>query len=135
MEGGSGLGALGWGEPSGGVGGEVEGEAILEVGETFAEVLPIAPAGLDERGEALHLLPSDGGLDVEGLEVVAEVGVDVLVIVAFGQLAELPGEALTAGIVDPARAPAVAAPVAEAFHIGLEALAAHDVHGPPPRPW
>ena len=47
----------------------------------------------------LQLLPADGRLHVERLEVVAEVAVDVLVVVAVRQVAELPAEALAAGVV------------------------------------
>ena len=54
--------------------------------------------------------------------------VGVLVIVPLRQFAQLPAEALVAGIVDAAGAPAITAPVAEAFGDHLELLIAHDIH-------
>ena len=73
----------------------------------------VALARRDEALEARQLGAADGRLHVGGLEVVAEVAVDVLVVVAVGQGAELLAEALAAGVVLAARAVAVAAPVAD----------------------
>lgn len=70
-----------------------------------------------------------GGLHVGDLEVVAEVGVDVFVVVAVGQAAELLAEALATGVVAAGGAVAVAAPVAEGFGDGLE-LAVVGEHRP-----
>ena len=53
--------------------------------------------------------------------------IDVLVVVAFGEFAELPAEAFVAGVVFAGGAPAVAAPIAEAFGVGLERGFADDV--------
>ena len=53
--------------------------------------------------------------DVERLQIVAEMGVNVFVVVALRQFAELPVEAFAAGVVLAAGAPAVAAPIAEAL--------------------
>src|SRR4051794_31257760 len=94
---------------------QMELEELLEIGQAAAQILPVAPACFAEGGELLNLLPADGCLNVERLQVITEVGVDVLVIVAEGQFAELPAKAFTAGVVLAARAPAIAAPVAEAF--------------------
>ena len=77
-------------------------EAISQVGQPIAQQPPVPFAGLDEAGEFLQLGAADGGLHVGDLQVVAEVGVDVLVVVAEGQLAELLAEAVAAGVV-PAR--------------------------------
>ena len=84
-----------------------------EVGEVFL-------AAFDEVGEFGDLGDAEGGLHVGGLEVVADVRVGVLVVVAAGEGAELPVEALAAGVVDAGLAPAVAAPVAEAVDEDLE---------------
>src|ERR1035437_1541340 len=73
----------------------------------------VALARSDEPLEARKLGTADGRLHVRGLEVVAEVAVDVLVVVAVGQAAELLGEALAAGVVLAAGAVAVATPVAD----------------------
>ena len=66
----------------------------------------------DERGQLLELRAADRRLHVAHLEIVAEVGIDVFVIVAVGERAELPVEALAAGIAHARLAPAIAAPVA-----------------------
>ena len=62
--------------------------------------------------ELVELGQAAGGLHVGDLEVVAGVGVGVLVVVAGGQAAELPGEAFLAGVVLAGGAEAVPAPVA-----------------------
>ena len=54
--------------------------------------------------------------------------VDVLVVVAHGKVAQLPVEALVAGVVLARGAPAVAAPVAEGFRAGLQDRLRGDVH-------
>ena len=65
------------------MGGQAEFEDMLEIGEAGAEDFPVAFAGFDEGGEFFELLPAYGGLGVERLEVVAEVAVNVFVIVAL----------------------------------------------------
>ena len=79
----------------------------------------------------MQLRAADGGLRIEGLQVVAEMAVDVFVIVALGQVAEFPAETFAAGIVVSAGAPAVTAPIAEAFHERLERHVAHDIDRAP----
>src|SRR4051812_10791679 len=95
--------------------GQMELEELLEIGQAVAQILPVVPAGFAEGGKLLDLLPADGCLNVERLQVIAEVRVNVFVVVAEREFTELPAEAFTAGVVLAARAPAVAAPVAEAF--------------------
>jgi len=101
------------------VGREREVENMIEIGEGNAEGIPVPFAGLDEGGEFFELNASNGGLGVERLEVVAEVAVDVFVVVALGEFAELPAEAFLAGIVLAGGAPTVAAPVAKTFGVGF----------------
>src|SRR5208283_4795414 len=103
-----------------------EVENRVQVAKAVAEAVPVVDAGLDELGEFLELDSADGGLDVEGLEVVAEMGVGEFVVVAFGQFAQLPVEAFAAGVVHAAGAPAVPAPVAKALDDGLEFEALDD---------
>ena len=110
------------------MGGEAEFEDILEIGEACAEDFPVAFAGFDESGEFFELLPAYGGLGVERLEIVAEVAVNVFVVVALGQLAELPTEALAAGVVFAGGAPAVAAPVAEALGVSFKRRMLDDIY-------
>ncbi len=120
-------GVRGGGGPGGGVGGEGEIDVCFKAVEAATEGFPIFLAGLDEVAEAAELDAADGCLWVEGLEVVAEVAVDVFVVVALGEFAELPLEALAAGVVFSGRAPAVSAPVAEGLGVGFEAGAADDI--------
>ena len=101
---------------------------LLQWSKPLAKDIPVVFAGVDELRQSLELHPPDGGLGIERLEVEAQVAVSVLVVVALRQLSELPFEALVAGVVDAARTPTVAAPVAEAFGDHLELLSAHDVH-------
>ena len=117
--------------PCCGVGGQAEFEDIFEVGETSAKDFPVAFTGLDEGGKFFELLTANGSLGVERLEVVTKVAVNVFVIVALGQLAELPTEAFAAGVVFARGAPAVAAPVAETLGVGFEGWVFDDIHRAP----
>ncbi len=75
---------------------------------------------------------ADGGLEIGDLEVVADVRVDVLVVVAEGKVAVLPLEALAAGVVLAGIAPAVASPVAEGFDKHLELVVVGKTAPPSP---
>ena len=110
------------------MGRELELDKFFEVGERGAEIIPVVHARLDERGQFLQLLPTNRGLRVKWLQVVAEVRINVFVIVAFRQFAKLPAETLVAGVVLAAGAPAVAAPVAETLDKHFQFHVAHDVH-------
>ena len=105
-------------------------EKLLQVGEPSAEGFPVLLTGLDECGEASQLDAADGGLGIEGLQIIPHVAVDVFVVVSFGKLTELPAEPLVAGVVLAAGAPAVASPVAEALDERFELHVARDVHRP-----
>ena len=74
-------------------------EDVGEVGQPLMQPAEVPPARLDEARELAELRHADGRLHVGELQVVADVRVDVLVVVAVGQLAELPVEALAAGVV------------------------------------
>ena len=107
---------------------ELELDVFLQIRQRGAEEIPVVHARLDERGQLLQLLAANGRLRVERLQVVAEVRVNVFVVVAFGQFAEFPAEAFMAGVVLAAGAPAIAAPVAETFREHLELHVADDIH-------
>ncbi len=94
-------------------------EALVQPGEVRA-------ARGDEAVELVELRDADGGLHVGELEVVADVRVDVLVVVAVRQVAELLVEALAAGVLLARLAPAVAAPVAEGLGEHLEPALVRD---------
>ena len=110
------------------MGRQAELEELLEIGQAAAQGFPVAFASFDECRELLELLATDGGLGIEWLQIKTEMAVDVFVIVALGQLTELPAEALVARIVLPARAPAVATPVAETLGVRLERRSSNDAH-------
>lgn len=116
--------------PPDGVRGQGELKHVIKVGEADAEGFPVLLTRFDEGGELFELLTADGGLRVERLQVITEVAVDVFVIVAFGEFAELPAEAFVAGVVLAGGAPAVAAPIPEALGVGLERGTADDVDRP-----
>lgn len=66
-------------------------------------------AALDESGEFFQLFAADGRLHIRHFQIVTEMAVNVLMVVAFGKLAELPVEAMPAEIV-PARGTDAIAP-------------------------
>ncbi len=117
--------------PASGMGGEHEIKELLEVTESISEVFPVVDPGLDEGGEFLELGAADGGLDVQGLQVVAKVGVNEFVVITLGEVAELPVEPFGTGVVDAAGTPAVATPIAEAVDDGFKFEAVDDVDGAP----
>ena len=100
--------------------GEAEVEGFFEPAEAGAQIFPIAFSCLDKGRELLELLATNRSLDIQRLQVVAEVAVYVFMIVSPRQLAELPIEALVARVVPARGTPAVPAPIAEAFRISLE---------------
>ena len=73
----------------------------------------ILPTLFDEGGQLLELCAADRRLHIRDLEVVAEVRVDVLVIVALRQFAVLSVETVAAEAILARRADAVAPPVAQ----------------------
>src|SRR6266404_4606954 len=110
--------------------GEHEVEEFGAIVQSAAEVFPIINPRLDKLRQALKLHAPDGGLDVERLEIVAEVGVNEFVIVALRQLAQLPIKSLPARIVLAAGAPAIPSPIAKAFEDVLEFDRANDIDRP-----
>ena len=106
--------------PARGMGGQGEIQDLLAIAQGTAQVIPIVDAGLDEARQFFQLGAADGGLDVERFEVIAEMRINVFVVVTLGQFAQFPFEPLAAGVVNAAGTPAIAAPVAEAVHDGLE---------------
>ena len=77
------------------------------------KLLEILFAPGDELIEFPELGATDGGLHVRDLEVVADVAVNVFVVIAVGQSAELLAEAFPAGIAFPPGAVAIPSPVTE----------------------
>ena len=97
-----------------------EDENVFQWKQGVAEIGEVGLATLDEAGELGDLRDAERGLHVGRFEVIADVRVGVFVVVAAGQGAELPVEALAAGIVDAGLAPAIAPPVAEAVDQDLQ---------------
>src|SRR5262249_27674384 len=81
------------------------------------------PSGHEFR-QLAELLPADGGLDVERLQVITEVTIDVLVVVTTRELTQLPTKSFAAGIVLAGRAPTIATPISKRFGNPLELPAA-----------
>src|SRR5688572_22354578 len=77
------------------------------------------PAPLDESRELLQLGDADGGLHIGRLQIVADVRVDVLVIVPVRQITKVPVESLATGVFLSGITPAIASPVTERFDDGL----------------
>src|SRR5438128_158983 len=98
-----------------------EDELVLIARECLAEEGVVATAGGDEVVEAVELLDPDRRLQVGRLQVVAEVRVDVLVVVALRKVAVALLETDPAGVLAAGIAPAVAAPVADRLDDPLQA--------------
>ena len=77
------------------------------------EQRPVPVAGFNELIQFRQLGDADSRLHIGHLQVVANVGVGVLVVVPIREPTELPVEPSTAGVVTTGRAPTVTAPVAE----------------------
>lgn len=88
-------------------------DVMLISAELTAKVCEVFPPRPDEPAELGELGTADGSLHIGDLEIVSDVGVDVLVVVAEGERAEFLGEPLAAGIVMAGLAPAVPSPVPE----------------------
>src|SRR6185436_2585733 len=88
-------------------------QPLFEIGEIF-------PACCDETFQSGHLRQRARGLHVGYLEVVAQVRIRVLVVIAERKIAELPFETLATGVVLARRAIAVAPPIAETVRNLLE---------------
>src|SRR5882672_7236238 len=104
-----------------------EVEKLRAVVQSAAQILPISDAGLDELGQPLKLNASDGGLDVQRLEIIAQMRIDKFMIVAFRQISKLPFESFAAGIVFAAGTPAIASPIPKTLDDGPEFEAADHV--------
>src|SRR5580658_1102706 len=94
-------------------GGFGQNENVVKIAEGSLQLGEVLASLGDEARQLLELRDSDGGLHVGRFEVVADVAIDVFVVVSGGQIAKFPFEAPTAGIGFPRIAPAVAAPVAK----------------------
>ena len=66
------------------MGGQTEVEEFFQIGQAAAEGLPVVFACFDESRQPLELLAADGCLRIEGLQIVAQMTVDIFVVVAFG---------------------------------------------------
>src|SRR5438132_1560060 len=88
-------------------------EELLVALHVLAQHAPVLASRGDEGWQLLELLDTDRGLEVERLQVVADVGVRVLVVEPERQGPELVAEPLAARVVLARLTPAVAAPVAE----------------------
>ena len=90
-------------------------QELLDRAQALLQEIEVARACRDETVETIHLRQRARRLHVGDLQIVADVRVRVLVVVAVRQIAELPAEALAAGVFLARRAVAVASPVAKRF--------------------
>ena len=88
-------------------------EAVFEGFQHLGEFPEILLAPGDELIEFPELGAADGGLHVCDLEVVADMAVNVFVVIAVGQGAKLLAEAFPAGVAFPPGAVTIPAPVAD----------------------
>ncbi|MNN85955.1 hypothetical protein D3C81_2032990 [compost metagenome] len=95
------------------MGGLGQNQLVRTTGQTLAEPAEVAFTRSDEIIDPVHLRQRAGGLHVGDLQVVAQVRVGVLVIVALRQVTQLPAKTLAAGVVLARTAIAVAPPVTE----------------------
>ena len=101
-------------------GGSRQDQVFVHVRKPFVKKGEVAPAGFDESRHLVQLRQPDRRLHVGDLQVVADVRIGVLVVVAERQLADLPTESLSTGIGLSWIAPAIAAPVAVGVDQHLE---------------
>src|SRR5690348_3838274 len=100
--------------------GEHEIEKLGEIIQAAPQIFPIINARLDELRETVKLHAADRGLNIERFEIIPEVRIDVFMIVALRQFAELPIESFATSVVLAAGAPTIAAPISETFNDRLE---------------
>jgi len=79
--------------------------------QSSAQAIPIVTAALNEGGELLQLLTANGSLHICNLQVIAEVAVYILVVIAVGKLTVLAFKAVLAEVVLTGGADAVTTPV------------------------
>src|ERR1051326_2556944 len=84
-----------------------QNEKFFEIAQAFLQARKVGPPRLYEPGQLLQLRHADRRLHVGHFEVVADMRVDVLVIVTAGETAELPLESFAAGVLFAGIAPAV----------------------------
>src|SRR5260221_1852378 len=101
-------------------GGLGKDEELLAAAKALLQEAEVAAARGDEGLEPVHLRERTGRLHVGDLQVVADMRVGGFVVVTERQLAQLPAEALAAGVVLAGSAIAIAAPVAEGVDEGFQ---------------
>ena len=83
--------------------------------ERLQQLEVVLPA-CDEARELFELCDADRRLHIGSLQIIAEMAVDILVVIALRKLAILSVEAVVAGIIVSRCAPAVTAPVTDRAH-------------------
>ena len=93
--------------------------------EEGLQKLEVVLTACDEARELLELCNTDRRLHIGGLQIIAEVAVDILVVIALRKLAILPVKAVVTGIIVPWCAPAVTAPVTDRAHDTVKLRVVH----------
>src|SRR3989338_4727402 len=78
----------------------------------LVEPRKITPALCHEFGNPVRLHNTDSRLEIRGLQVIADMRIDVLMIVTLRKIPQLPAEALRAGVGFTRSAPAIPSPIA-----------------------
>ena len=81
--------------------------------EPFGPSAKIFFSSFNEERELLHLLRADGGLHVCDLQVIADMRIDIFMVVTFRQIPILRGKSFPTSIVLASSAIAIATPVAD----------------------
>ena len=116
-------------EPRYCVGRQGELEHFVQIRQARAKNFPVALPGLDEIRQLFELASPDGSLWIQRLQIVAEVAVNVFMVVSFGQFSKQPAKPFSSGVIFAGGEPTVPAPIAETFGISLQRRPAHDVDG------
>src|SRR3984957_14363165 len=97
-----------------------QNQQVLQRFELALQIGKILLAAPDQLGQLGELRSSESSLHIYGLQVVPDVRIGVLVIVAARQGTELPLETLATRVVLAGLAPAIATPIAKRFDKDLQ---------------
>jgi len=95
---------------------------VVEMSQALTKPIEIASARGDEFIEMLKLRDAHSRLHVGDFQIISKMRIDIFVVVAFGQIAQFPAEALVAGVVLSGPAVTIASPVAKRLHDLLRLL-------------
>src|SRR5712664_4979020 len=95
--------------------GDRQQKNIFEMLKAIPQIFPIASTCLNEFIQPFKLGEPDRGLHVGNLQIIAEVRVDIFVIISERQFSELPAKPLLASVVLARVAVTIPSPIADRF--------------------